>query len=415
MENDKIKKNGFPKAIIILIILIVIVLGVGVAFARYITRLNGAITADIAQWSFKVNDKTNESFTIDLADTRIKANDEVQMQDGYIGPGTSGAFDIRLDATGSEVSLKYDVNIDVDNANNTKLPKNLIFYSDSTMQNAIYHENNIINLNGFIGVADNSKVHTKTVYWKWAYETGQTQNEISTNDVLDSNWMGEDISIAINVIGKQVNENPTTEEYTVTFDANGGTIQGYGNASQASKQVTYGGTYGDLPTPTREGYTFMGWNGKNLIDYKKSQLTYATISEDKIVLDSSQISGNEGTQSIQVWENFSTKWLKSSSNTGKFEVAFEKNNDFNKIRIKIDSTKSDADIYLDVSNLENGRKYSLSFNIDSIEQSIPRAVISEIQIEEGSTATAYEPYYITSSTEVVQNNSHTLKAIWVEN
>ena len=262
---------------------------IGFACARYVTRLNGTSTADIAQWSFKVNDKTNESFTIDLADTRIKANDEVQMQDGYIGPGTSGAFDIRLDATGSEVSLKYDVNIDVDNANNTKLPKNLVFYSDSAMQNAIYHENNIINLNGFIGVADNSKVHTKTVYWKWAYETGQTQSEINTNDGLDSYWMGKDISIAINVIGKQVNENPTAGEYTVTFDANGGTLQGYGNASQASKQVTYGETYGDLPTPTREGYTFIGWNGKNKLNYTDWLKSFTTATRGMVVIQNNSV------------------------------------------------------------------------------------------------------------------------------
>ena len=41
--------------------------------------------------------------------------------------------------------------------------------------------------------------------------------------------------------------------YTLTFDANGGTV------SQASKEVTLGQKVGTLPTPTREGYTFNGW------------------------------------------------------------------------------------------------------------------------------------------------------------
>lgn len=41
--------------------------------------------------------------------------------------------------------------------------------------------------------------------------------------------------------------------YTITFDANGGTV------SQKSKTVTKGSTYGTLPTPTREGYTFVCW------------------------------------------------------------------------------------------------------------------------------------------------------------
>ena len=42
-------------------------------------------------------------------------------------------------------------------------------------------------------------------------------------------------------------------DYTTTFDANGGSV------SQTSKTVTYNSTYGTLPTPTRDGYTFQGW------------------------------------------------------------------------------------------------------------------------------------------------------------
>lgn len=41
--------------------------------------------------------------------------------------------------------------------------------------------------------------------------------------------------------------------YTLTFDADGGTV------SPASKQVTFGNTYGTLPTPTKTGETFYGW------------------------------------------------------------------------------------------------------------------------------------------------------------
>lgn len=46
-----------------------------------------------------------------------------------------------------------------------------------------------------------------------------------------------------------------SNKYTVTFDANGGNA-----VEPASKEVTYGETYGDLPTPTRSGsYSFRGW------------------------------------------------------------------------------------------------------------------------------------------------------------
>ena len=46
---------------------------------------------------------------------------------------------------------------------------------------------------------------------------------------------------------------PVTVTYTVKLDPNGG------NVSPASKQVTLGGQYGELPTPTRAGFTFIGW------------------------------------------------------------------------------------------------------------------------------------------------------------
>lgn len=42
-------------------------------------------------------------------------------------------------------------------------------------------------------------------------------------------------------------------ERTVTFDPNGGTV------SPTTKEVLYGSPYGELPTPTRTGYTFVGW------------------------------------------------------------------------------------------------------------------------------------------------------------
>ena len=37
---------------------------------------------------------------------------------------------------------------------------------------------------------------------------------------------------------------------------------------------------------------------------------------------------------------------------------------------------------------------------------------SHIQLEEGSTATLYEPYYVTSDVAVTQENDYTLTAIW---
>ena len=46
-------------------------------------------------------------------------------------------------------------------------------------------------------------------------------------------------------------------EYTVTFNANGGSV------NPSTKVVTFDSTYGELPTPTRVGYIFNGWIDEN--------------------------------------------------------------------------------------------------------------------------------------------------------
>ena len=45
----------------------------------------------------------------------------------------------------------------------------------------------------------------------------------------------------------------TANTYTVTFDANEGTVE------TKTQTVIYGSHYGELPEPTRKGYTFVGW------------------------------------------------------------------------------------------------------------------------------------------------------------
>ncbi|HBL40934.1 MAG TPA: hypothetical protein DDY98_04915 [Ruminococcaceae bacterium] len=56
--------------------------------------------------------------------------------------------------------------------------------------------------------------------------------------------------------GSVVNFTYTPNTYRVIFNANGGQV------SPTTAYVTYGQTYTDLPTPTREGYLFAGWYNK---------------------------------------------------------------------------------------------------------------------------------------------------------
>lgn len=63
---------------------------------------------------------------------------------------------------------------------------------------------------------------------------------------------------------------------TVTFDADSGSV------SPTSKTVTYNSTYGDLPTPTRKGYTFTGWYYTDWFDEIKVN------TDTKVIVTSNQ-------------------------------------------------------------------------------------------------------------------------------
>lgn len=248
--NKKEKKT--IKLIIISVLIILVISLIGVAFARYVTKLNGSTQAPIAQWNFNVTAGSSQSLNIDLADTRL-ANDTQEVDRTKVAPGTAGALQFNIDASGSQVSLKYDIDLSL-----TQIPENLIFYSDAEMTKALYKDNGVIHLDGYFGASDTNKTTTQNLYWRWKLETGSSQEEIDANDLLDSDWMGDRIVLGVQTTGRQVTDSPATE-YTVTFDLNGGTLADHGDSTQITRNVNYGEVYGDLPTPTREGYTFVGW------------------------------------------------------------------------------------------------------------------------------------------------------------
>ena len=188
-----------------------------------------------------------------------------------------------------------------------------------------------------------------------------------------------------------------------------------------TKTVAVGNTYGDLPIPTREGYTFKGWHGKNLFDENNPNIVLldygASVNDNKIYFDASKTLNNKG-NAIQVQKRTNSYGfvgnIFTTYNAEKVSLKITKDNSFDNIYIKLNTSLRDSGIY--VNNIfENGKNYTISFSIDNIIPDEAKAIISDIQIEEGSTATAYEPYYITPTTEVVQPYNHTLTAIWEAN
>ena len=207
----------------------------------------------------------------------------------------------------------------------------------------------------------------------------------------------------------------------VTFNANGGNV----NTNQ--KEVIYGKKYGELPIPTREGYTFIGWNGKNI--FNKNEMINAAgggtvIINNKIFFDGSATLNNTASYVVvQKYNNGSyvgdfgsSSVSLSSSAIGPHSYAFTKDSSFDRLLIKLNTSRLDPYIYLNnVGNFIENVQYTISYNLDSYDTSKAQCTISNLQLEQGSVATPYEPYFIESNTMVVQNQNHTLKAIWEPN
>lgn len=198
----------------------------------------------------------------------------------------------------------------------------------------------------------------------------------------------------------------------VTFDPQGGQI------NQTSKQVTYNEPYGELPTPTREGYRFLGWRGKNKLAIP---VEYTTATEARI---------------IPIEEMFFVKagnytYTRSVSNASKWRDAIAIKN-MNGENLSENDYKPQSNFYfadsygtwlLGADTSSTTRTYTITIKEDCyikfmlmFGDASEATIITDAQLEEGSVATSYEPYQeYTSDTIVTKQENHTLYAIWEPN
>lgn len=209
-RREAMDKKQKTLLVSILIVLILIVVLIGYTFAKYYSNYNGQASAQIAKWNFKVTDwSTEQTEQISLLNT---AN-VVSLEDGKIAPGASGQFEIELDATGSEVDVKYYIEA-IESGNK---PSNLLFSVNkngvaSGVQYASLQELAEAELLGVIGKSTERKIENLQIVWNWPYETGDNIETITAEDGEDTeagtgNVEGQenvfDYSFTLKVVGTQ--------------------------------------------------------------------------------------------------------------------------------------------------------------------------------------------------------------------
>ena len=174
----------------------------------------------------------------------------------------------------------------------------------------------------------------------------------------------------------------TPNTYTVSFDAN------KGNTSTPSKVLTYGKQYGNLPTPTKAGYSFLGWwtavdGGKQItsttvMDTASNHTLYAHWK-----LNSISVSYQTHVQNIG-WQDI-VKDGAVSGTTGK-SLQLEG------IKINLDTTEDLGVIY--TTHVQNDGWHNNSFNGELSGTTGQSKRLEAIMIKlTGSASSNYDIYY----------------------
>ena len=192
-------------------------------------------------------------------------------------------------------------------------------------------------------------------------------------------------------------------KYTVTFDPNGGTLE------ETTKQVIYEDLYGELPTPTREGYTFLGWNGSNLFDKDKN------IEDTYVASDGTYTLSSTGSKTIKLPCKPNTKYYIKKEESTRLRYGFY--NEEPKENVKATYVNDQSSTTKASFTTSNDTSYIAIFIINGPDTTPEKtnSVLNSVMINEGTSTAEYEPYYITSDTTVVQTQNHTLTAIWQAN
>ena len=186
------------KIILVLMAIIVTLVSFlgGQAYAKYMSKVTGNGTAEIASWKFKVNENEEKMQTISLSSTV----NNFTLANKKVAPGTSGNFQINLDSTDSDVGVLYTINFE----NETRKPTNLKFEYMGDIYPDLERLRNIIIGTLHADAAD--KTRTITIGWNWPYETGETKEEIEKNNKIDTEESKKinDYTFDIVVTGTQV-------------------------------------------------------------------------------------------------------------------------------------------------------------------------------------------------------------------
>lgn len=180
------KPNKVSKAIaVFLVIMMVALIFIAGTYAKYRSQITGSDEATVAKWSWKINNallaKGQDTYDLNLFETILDTKDgnaETDVTSGKIAPGTKGEIPIKIENL-SEVNATYSLAFTEEKG--TAMKKANIEYSLKGGDAADDWTTDISTFNiTDKAIAMQNGTDTQTIYWRWAYSTGESQDEIDT-------------------------------------------------------------------------------------------------------------------------------------------------------------------------------------------------------------------------------------------
>ena len=369
---------------IILLITILVITHFSYAFFTHRDEQRGRLNIVVGNLNYKIESvdlDSNNSLTLEANTQKIIEMKVTSLND----------IDSKY-----ELYYESDINIDVKYVDEYDIPSGIIGKGQSKDVVVVLNNNNDINTTVTFNI-----------------NGGLISNEL----VLKENSISESTGII-----------------TLTFDPNGGIL----DTNQI--KVAVGSKVETLPTPTREGYKFLGWKSKNLYNndvYNGSKYSYGkpTSVDDHISINSSSSSSLDFTISSSGFYGVYTPSIQLKPNTvytisyNRVDTSISENYSSRNYIYSVEDGRLNFITYLGTDSQQfvnatgnvsitfrtsDTGQIALMWACGSNEGKNRNIKIDNIQLEEGDTSTDYVFSYLDSNTVITNTSNITLYAEWEE-
>ena len=121
---------------------------------------------EIGKWVIKLNDvDVSKGYQEDFVIDNFIYDENENVEEGYIAPGQKGYFDIVLDPSGTDVAVRYDIEINLSEGN---YPRNLEMSVDTLLDNETVKsdDNSYSGIITLDEIKENKKISLRlNMYW----------------------------------------------------------------------------------------------------------------------------------------------------------------------------------------------------------------------------------------------------------